>query len=571
MPARGLLLLLSLLLVLSGCEMAGPGIEKKGRGEQPPHQPRPAEMAADPGTLMQRWTFSIHRKSRSDILILATVFDPKGDPVLTEFALKQTAVNLRTSTANLNLSTDHIAEFSVERAMHPRTEKFEQAYVIRLKPDMYGPRAPDLSVIEDELFRGSLIVLFDDGTAQIADAETNPIHVKHSSSEKFGHKEFQRIPGVPVKAEVFEQGTVNPVPLEDYFRPKDISLPPPDRSTVEWNKFEWAAPPPAALFVNQPDVNGPQDLKLEGRLIGEETKVWRLLQMTDKPTIAEFLKAVGGKPSEDEANPFREYAPSTPIRGEIESYIPKLIAQFEKAYPDAEWYGLGRDIYLLNDILDAYYTHRGEPGRVHRLGASAPSFDQDNIAEVVEFLKSNGFDFENITAESRPRVFFDITSYAHDAARYSQSSQLMRAAYREWARLDRDPLELMTKLNFISTGYARPSLQEITPEFDLNKFISETNINADGPERILYAANSNSLQYSSVWHGVYQRFQKEPDGRTVAPPGLPEPNRNKLKLLWELWEIAGTVMNDGFASKVDEQRRVFGLECEVKLRGTKKP
>lgn len=537
-------------------------VAPKTQAKSLPSQGKAPPKTEKPGTPMQRWKIGLERAQRSDILILATIFDPKGDAALTEFAVKQTFADTAKGPKDLNLSTDAVAKFRIETAPHPKTGKDERAYVIELKPDMYG----GAEITDADILNASAVYLFDDGNVELRDS--NGLRVKRRTTNKtemIDHKKFKRLDRVPVRNEVFEQNTVNPVPLADYFKPKGIEL--PQATADKWGVYGWYDTDMARGSFYSSAITTQDDLELKGRLKGKEAKVWKLLQQTDKPTIAEFLKFIGKPPKAGEENPFEEYGSFNSVSRDIERAIPRLIAQFEKAYPNAIWYGLGRDIYLLNDILDAYYTYRGEPGRVRRLGASAPSFNDRNVQEVIDFLKSNGFDFENMGPDSRPQVFFDITSYSHSEARYSQSSQLMRAAWTEWARLGRDPKQLLEKVNFISTGYPGAALKEIGVNFNLKDFIEKTKIAADGPERILYAENSSSLQYSSAWHYVYGRFTKDKNGNTYAPPGDPESYTTKLKLLWELWETVQTVMNDKFTKSVDRQMEVYGLGCERKLGG----
>ena len=67
--------------------------------------------------------------------------------------------------------------------------------------------------------------------------------------------------------------------------------------------------------------------------------------------------------------------------------IPIVIASFLKAYPNANYFGLGRDSFQLMDAIDATMLRMGKLNRVGKLPASVTSFtDKNNPNDIQNFL-----------------------------------------------------------------------------------------------------------------------------------------------------------------------------------------
>ena len=263
-------------------------------------------------------------------------------------------------------------------------------------------------------------------------------------------------------------------------------------------------------------------------------------------------------PTQQIKNPFGQYLLNSSLKEQLRNQLPKAIAQFERAFPEAIWYALGRDIYLFGDALDAYYTYKGQSGRVRRLPASAPSFDLNNVDLSIDFLKTHGFDFEKIKKNSKPQIIFDITSYSYG----SQSTQLMRAAYTEWKRLNRDPKKLLNKVNFLSVSDGARNVM-VTPDLDIKSFFQNMQFTNPEPASILRVEGPTSLMYAAAWHGLYQRFERKDDGRIETPFIDSSSTSVRMSMLAELWEIAAIVMNESFANEVERQK--FILDGKIKV------
>ncbi len=141
----------------------------------------------------------------------------------------------------------------------------------------------------------------------------------------------------------------------------------------------------------------------------------RLLAYKYRPSVAEFLNEFGGRmPS---PSMFKDER-----REMIASSGPGVIAALEYVYPQGIYAALGRDSFLLADIIEAFYLRYGMPGRAAYLHASTSTVTSlAGRNSLVEFLKSNGFG-----QAERPFVIMDRTSMGLR----SQSTQLYDAAFK---------------------------------------------------------------------------------------------------------------------------------------------
>ena len=513
---------------------------------------------------IHRYKLEIPREHpASPVLVMATVYDPRGEPVLIEFATRQRLIKNDAHFNGYNWTTDDVEKFSCT------DRDGQRIFEIKLKPSG-AVQNPELT--PKQILRPVNILITRD--QPVMKFEYPDRYLVYQGGDHFGSKlrrtefaridEFRFVVGVPTRPLVFEQGTVSGVKLETYFDPKGLHFPQPaayaDWEIRHWDEVPQSSRTPALsrVVLDKPQVYvGPSllqkssDLRLGAALEGKREQVWNLLNQIEKPSIAQVIDLIGGLPADVDVNPFAAYARSISISSIIRKEIPELIRNFERLFPNAQWYGLGRDIYLLADILDAHYIFNSQPGRVRRLPASAPSFDEYNVAQVIAFLEANGFDFKNITPQSRPQIIFDVTSYQRTSLRFSQSSQLMRAAYRAWTDLGRDPRALLPKVNFIGTGnFHLDRLIKITEATQPHELFSTISIDESGPNRIPQIENPTSLQYTSSWHGVYKKFTESSEGAIVALPGEPSRLQEKLLMLWEQWEVIRTVMNKSFADSV---------------------
>ncbi len=298
-------------------------------------------------------------------------------------------------------------------------------------------------------------------------------------------------------------------------------------------------------------VSKKEDLKLPADAESMREKIWNMLQMENKPTLEEFLVLLGNYKG---PNPFKDYS-SRSRKTDLEN-VAKIITKFEKAYPGATWYGLGRDVYLLNDAMDAFYTYIGQPGRVKRLHASQQSFlsSVSDDKYVYEFMKTNGIDLDKID-QLPPQIIFDTTSYGNSSYRLSQSRHLMRAIYNKWEKMGRQAKDLFRKVNFLAVNFnsSHVTLDEKT---DMNAFFSKLTVDS-GPKPLLTVLD-DKLAYCQEWHGIYEAFQETADGRIETPfKRAHVGNAQRMAMLDELWQIRETIMNPVFVKSVEKLAKEY--------------
>lgn len=314
-----------------------------------------------------------------------------------------------------------------------------------------------------------------------------------------------------------------------------------------------------------PSVNSIEDIKLAADFDKNSIrkKIWELTELEERPDLATLIIKYPELFTSSE-NPFRKYytdSNASSIKKKIDHDIPLVIASFQKTYPEAIIFGLGRDIYHLLDAVDAAYMAQGKPGKVKKLKASAPSFSEDH-AENVAFLKSSGFDFAGIAkGTAKAHLMFDVTSYGHalnGGFRNSQSTQLMEAAYNHLVEeYNMAPEEISKFVQFVSvSGFYGTSdkFVEINNQLDMQKFHKETSLKVYGPKKILKLKSSADMTYPSLfWHGVYRPFVTESNGEVISPAGSQESKSTKIQILGEQWEIIKRVMNEKMVNKINAE------------------
>src|SRR5262245_57581541 len=85
-----------------------------------------------------------------------------------------------------------------------------------------------------------------------------------------------------------------------------------------------------------------------------------LLALQRRPTMTEFIQAHDPWPAQ---NPYKNAVVEMEYTSKLFNLrvrMPALIAQFEKAFPGATYYSLGRDAAGAADALDAFYLSLGQ-------------------------------------------------------------------------------------------------------------------------------------------------------------------------------------------------------------------
>ncbi len=430
------------------------------------------------------------------------IYQPDYDPVLLDYF-----------DSNLYKDMDDVEQFNYE----PESKTF--SIVLTATEEVDQPVRIELNNRKVKVFYNS--PSSDEATE--LKSITSEVTVKKRTGEDFIRSES------PYHT-ILEPGVTTPVSVETYFLNRNI---------------------PFGTLVFSPD-----HLDLSDDFDNKRELIWKTLGQEERPTIKQLVESIG-IPSG------RVILIKDPDQvGSIENEIPRAVASMERAYPGAVWYGLGRDAFFPTDAFDSFFTYIGQPGKVRRLPASAPSFDKKNDKEVVGFLEKHGIILKDfLKADSKPVLIFDITSYNKRGP--SQSRQIMRAAYQHWTEvLEQDPKVLLEKLNFVSISGSMASetdrFQNITKSFDLAKYLKRVEFDA-GPVPILSLEKRlNKTTYTPGWHGMFGRFRPTEDGLYDTTLGDEAPTSTRLVILAELFGIIQKTMNDRFVGLVIDSAKSLG-------------
>ena len=109
----------------------------------------------------------------------------------------------------------------------------------------------------------------------------------------------------------------------------------------------------------------------------EAKTIKQLLEQSTRPTIDELALALGAN-IKDNPFPYVSYNQLGKDQlKEIDAKLPMIIVELERAFPGAIYAGVGRDMALLTDALQAFYTSIGQKDRVIHVPLSAESFESE--------------------------------------------------------------------------------------------------------------------------------------------------------------------------------------------------
>lgn len=306
-----------------------------------------------------------------------------------------------------------------------------------------------------------------------------------------------------------------------------------------------------------------------------------LLNRQTRPTVQEFLDAFEGQLPESNPfvfdatlrwrNPGRTFQPNEDqFRQLVFEQGARTIARMEKAFSDARWAGVGRDVATLGDLLDAFYSSKGQTDRVARLDVSTGSFTVDDI--LIDYLKQKGAPLETgKISESRPFVAFDRTSFG--SWRTSQSQLILQAGYQYFQNHGGNLKDLVRKFNFITTepvsiGGSSASNRGINAEVigadNVEPFLQgqENDINHKGsPSRLL--AIGSDLSDLAEWHESFGTIYRDNDGIIQPQPGAVASAELRNRVLWEMYEVIKISSGDDFYRKVQDAARLLNFNFVV--------
>jgi hypothetical protein len=299
--------------------------------------------------------------------------------------------------------------------------------------------------------------------------------------------------------------------------------------------------------------------------------VEELLENRSRPTMAQVKEVYDARGS----NPMRLsefYGSSWRLELIQKNDFAAFVAMLERAFPGGTYYELGRDAVFIGDVLDAFYISIGQPGRVRRLDASAPSFAAKNWQLTYGFLKTNGLDLDSGVPEW-PHVIFDTTSFNKQfgvgtGVGGSQSVQLVEAGYRHFAGLHGNVTDLLRYFNFVSVGGA-PSTA--WPDMRLPKsnvddyFARQASEIAKQPTSTFafdspFYCDLSGLTYTDAWHGPFSVFSEVPNHGVTTFEGRSMALSYRQEILAEMFSIYEVVSKPEFLTRVQEQARLYGFE-----------
>lgn len=298
----------------------------------------------------------------------------------------------------------------------------------------------------------------------------------------------------------------------------------------------------------------------------ESAEVEKLLTMERRPQYADIVRAFGGQwPSENPINlPLRMRTVDS-----IMEKLPKVILALEQSFPGGTYAFLGRDVGTLGDFVQMVYAfHFGQTDRVKFFDASKESFPSwnnfdDNYPYILGHLKKIGFDIDKINEQKHPWVVVDVASWRD----MSQLRQVMRAGYRRYAENGGNPKELVRKYNVLAVGmgfYREFTETDFEPQGYLNAMAQTASAEGIGVDPIYLDVQSTFAYLHTLWHGVFSKFQMQPDGTAITYPGEPAPRVQKLDALFEIFEGAKVIASPQFRDALEATFREAGFEVPTK-------
>lgn len=272
---------------------------------------------------------------------------------------------------------------------------------------------------------------------------------------------------------------------------------------------------------------------------------------------------------------------------------PRFIAIIEKQFPGAKFAFVGRDVFPLADMLEAFYLSIGQVDRVVRLGVSKGSFTDNsqsppkNGKEFMSFLRGHGFSWSKIENKGLPFIFVDTVSSGGGR----QGRGLLDVIYKDWTKKGKKAYDLLPLVNMVgltvstfsgsinAVENAENHLQKERSRYKNDKIIK----NFYDEHQILQfkglSVNFGESGYDhfvNSWHGSYGELYRDTKKRkTLAVKGEQSPVEYKMNVLKYQKAIVQNVFTTAFKKRVAFFADQLGYEfpmsrmTEVKLK-TKK-
>ncbi len=284
--------------------------------------------------------------------------------------------------------------------------------------------------------------------------------------------------------------------------------------------------------------------------------VRRLLSMNERPTIAVVKKALKPWPRTSPVPEDENFI----ITKEMLAGLAEVIVYFEHAFPGAVYLPMGRDAVGLGDMMDAFYTSIGQPGRIRRLDFSRPTVNNANSSDLVDYLKGLGFKFQNLR-KSPTFVIFDSTGYQGT----SQLGLVLDKVYTEYARRGHDPKNLVYKFNAINLY---PRGKSIDPEDNPRGFLEEQAFRLQyqsRPDRIFAMPEMDvDLSGSPEWHDSFGTLYRDSKGKVQVQVPEEFDEGHRLSALFHLYEIVRKVETPAMKRRVKAVAKKMNVEINLR-------
>lgn len=251
---------------------------------------------------------------------------------------------------------------------------------------------------------------------------------------------------------------------------------------------------------------------------------------------------------------------------------PALIANLEKAFPNATFAFVGRDSQLIGDLVEAFYLSIGQKGRVARVGMSKPTLADPsfNDEDLLEYLGTLGLDIHEIE-QRNPFIFIDTISQGYGR----QARYLTSTVYDAHHQMTGRPVgSLLRKVNIVGLVVStfngeRNDLHTLPQLFarEEQRYLSgqvedlfEGHKIPTFPETIPLCNESGYEHYTYAWHGTFGPFSRDAHGKIVPTPGPASPDQIKMIILAAQRQIHGAVNTAGFRHAVMATAQGLGYE-----------
>jgi hypothetical protein len=287
-------------------------------------------------------------------------------------------------------------------------------------------------------------------------------------------------------------------------------------------------------------------------------KVQKLVKQLLRPTPADLLKAYGGKlPAK---NPFNDDTDASEV--DAKEYLPKMIAQFEKAYPGATYAALGRDAVRMADMFAAYYETIGQPNRVARINLSTGSFtdtkgDEVKPSAIAKFITTHTPLRFKDPAKIPGFVIFDATSYSES----SQSPLVMDAIYEGFTKRGFSTQNLPAKVNIVSIDESNALTKSRAEKRMSTYFAQEKSWQLKRPGSSPHQPlDLIGTSHGEEWHDSWDSLTWKGSRYVTVPTAKGDVETHK-QILSEFYETLKLVQNPAFRHLIEAESKALGIKA----------